>query len=106
MAKARTVYRCTECGSESPKWQGRCDACGEWNTLVEEVVAPKVAASSSTARRMGGSRALAEGGSVAFTPRLRDVHGSNAERWTTGIDEFDFVLGAALVASIGHVPCQ
>ena len=97
MAKARTIYRCTECGSEAPKWQGRCDACGEWNTLVEEIVAPKVAASSGAARRMGGSRTLAEGGSVAFTPRLRDVHGSNAERWATGIDEFDFVLGGGIV---------
>ena len=37
--KTRTVYRCTECGADHAKWAGRCDACGEWNTLVEEVQA-------------------------------------------------------------------
>ena len=35
MAKARIVYACTECGGESPKWQGQCPHCGAWNTLVE-----------------------------------------------------------------------
>ena len=37
--RSRTVYRCTDCGAEHAKWAGRCDACGEWNTLVEEAVA-------------------------------------------------------------------
>src|SRR5205814_10149507 len=37
MAKARSVYACTECGGESPKWQGQCPHCGAWNTLVEGV---------------------------------------------------------------------
>lgn len=98
MAKAKTVYRCTECGAEYSKWQGRCDTCGEWNTLVEEVVAPKVAATvGGSARRIGGPRSLAEGGSVATTPRLRDVSGSEARRWKTGLDEFDFVLGGGVV---------
>ncbi|MDE3129314.1 MAG: hypothetical protein KGL38_14990, partial [Gemmatimonadota bacterium] len=36
--KAKTVYRCTECGAEHAKWAGRCDTCGEWNALVEEPV--------------------------------------------------------------------
>ena len=36
-SKARTVYRCTECGAEHPKWAGRATTCGEWNTLVEEI---------------------------------------------------------------------
>lgn len=36
MAKEKTVFFCTDCGHESPKWQGKCDGCGEWNTLVEE----------------------------------------------------------------------
>jgi len=90
MAKTKTVYRCTECGAEYSKWQGRCDTCGEWNTLVEEVVAPKVAvAGSGSARRIGGTRTLGEGGSIAVTPRLRDISGSEAKRWTTGLDEFE-----------------
>jgi DNA repair protein RadA/Sms len=97
--KVKTVYRCTECGTEYPKWQGRCESCGEWNTLVEEVAAPKIAASKgvAAARRMGGHVAFAEGGSVAVTPRLREVKGSEAGRWKSGIDEFDFVLGGGIV---------
>jgi DNA repair protein RadA/Sms len=98
--KAKTVYRCTECGAEYPKWQGRCESCGEWNTLVEEVAAAKVAAGAKGAgamRRIGGSAAMGEGGSVAITPRLRDVRGSEDKRWRTGINEFDFVLGGGVV---------
>ena len=41
-ARAKSVYRCTECGAEHPKWAGRCEACGEWNTLAEEA-APRPA---------------------------------------------------------------
>ncbi|MGH7644521.1 MAG: hypothetical protein ACREMR_02950, partial [Gemmatimonadales bacterium] len=36
--RARSVFRCTECGADQPKWAGRCDACGAWNTMVEEPV--------------------------------------------------------------------
>src|SRR5438046_7573458 len=99
MAKPKTVYRCSDCGADYLKWQGRCDACGEWNTLVEEIVAPKVAAAAGggAARRMGGARSLAEGGSVAVTPKIRDVTGSSALRWKTRLDEFDFVLGGGIV---------
>ncbi|HEU4641065.1 MAG TPA: DNA repair protein RadA [Gemmatimonadaceae bacterium] len=95
MPKSRTVYRCTECGADHPKWAGRCDVCGEWNTLVEEVSAPPAA--TPAARRRGGRAALADGGSVAPTARLAEVHGSESRRWTTGIDEFDFVLGGGIV---------
>jgi DNA repair protein RadA/Sms len=97
MPKARTAYRCTECGAESPKWAGRCEACGDWNTLVEEIVAPKVTAGNKSARRAGGTKSLAEGGNVAATPRLREVSGSEATRWRTGLDELDFVLGGGIV---------
>ena len=38
MAKEKTVYVCTNCGQESPKWAGKCPSCGQWNTFVEEVV--------------------------------------------------------------------
>jgi DNA repair protein RadA/Sms len=99
MPKTKTVYRCAECGAEHFKWQGRCDTCGEWNSLVEETVAPKISADSGggAARRIGGVRSLAEGGNVAIAPRLREVQGSNAARWKTGLDEFDFVLGGGIV---------
>src|SRR5215218_10149602 len=95
-AKVRTLYRCTECGADHPKWAGRCDVCGAWNSLVEEV-AVRAVATGGASRRAGGTRTLAEGGSVAVTPRLRDVSGSEAKRWRTGIDEFDFVLGGGIV---------
>ena len=97
MAKSKTAYRCTECGTEYAKWQGRCDACGEWNTLVEEMVAAKPAASGGADRRAGGARSLAEGGSVAPTLKLRDVKGTAERRWRTGLEEFDFVLGGGIV---------
>ena len=100
MPKSKTVYRCTECGAEYSKWQGRCETCGEWNTLVEETAAPKIAAAkggAGAARRMGGSASLSEGGTVVAAPRLRDVGGSESERWRTGLGEFDFVLGGGIV---------
>lgn len=95
MPKAKTVYRCTECGAESPKWAGRCDACGEWNTLVEEVVAR--VPSTASGRRTRGAASLAEGGSIAHSARLREVKGAEDRRWKSGIDELDFVLGGGIV---------
>ena len=93
--KLRTVYRCTECGAEHPKWAGRCDVCMEWNTLVEETAAP--APASSAARRRGGTATLSHGGSVATTAKLGVVKGSESRRWQTGLGEFDFVLGGGIV---------
>ncbi|HET9637023.1 MAG TPA: ATPase domain-containing protein, partial [Gemmatimonadaceae bacterium] len=94
--KAKTVYRCTNCGADHPKWAGRCDVCGDWNTLVEEIAAPAASASASS-RRVGGKRSMAEGGSVAPTPRLREIQSSEGRRLKTGIKEFDFVLGGGIV---------
>ena len=95
--KARTVYRCTHCGAEHAKWAGRCDVCGEWNTLVEEIAAPKASAPRGAARRVGGPAGYVEGGSVAPTARLRDVQGTEQQRWRSGLDELDFVLGGGVV---------
>lgn len=98
--RTKSVYRCGECGAESLKWQGRCDSCGEWNTLVEELAAPKVSAASKGAgaqRRLGGAQAFGEGGQVLETPHLRDVVGAEEHRLATGIHEFDFVLGGGVV---------
>ncbi|MGQ0712341.1 MAG: DNA repair protein RadA [Gemmatimonadaceae bacterium] len=95
--KVRTVYRCTECGAEHPKWAGRCDACGEWNTLVEETAARIPASKPGAARRQAGAAALGVGGSVVATSKLRDVRGSEDRRLRTGINEFDFVLGGGIV---------
>jgi DNA repair protein RadA/Sms len=97
--KSKSVYRCTECGAESLRWQGKCDTCGEWNTLVEELATPKVTASKGAGaqRRLAGSSGYGEGGNVVETPRLKEVHGTEANRLPTGIVEFDFVLGGGVV---------
>ncbi len=97
MAKTKTVYRCTNCGADHPKWSGQCDVCGEWNALVEEAAARSSAPSGAAARRVGGPSSLAHGGVVAATPKLRDVHGTEDKRWKTNINEFDFVLGGGIV---------
>ena len=95
-SKARTAYRCTECGAEHPKWSGRCDTCGEWNTLVEEIVAARPATAAGRARAAGGPT-LATTGNAATATRLGDLRSSDTPRWNTGIDEFDFVLGGGIV---------
>jgi DNA repair protein RadA/Sms len=98
VAKTKSLYRCTNCGADHPKWAGKCEACGEWGTLVEEIAVPRaMAAGKGAARRVAGSAAFAEGGSVAVTPKLRDVKGSESRRWKTGLNEFDFVLGGGIV---------
>jgi len=87
MAKLKTVYTCTECGATSPKWQGQCPGCNDWNTLVE-TVAEKAATNSRFE-------------SLAPTARLQnlsEIEAREAERIPTGIGEFDRALGGGLVA--------
>jgi DNA repair protein RadA/Sms len=86
MAKQKSVYTCTECGGQAPKWQGQCPHCMAWNTLVETV-----AESAPTANRYS---ALAEPSQLQ---RLSDVEALETPRQTTGIAEFDRVLGGGLV---------
>jgi DNA repair protein RadA/Sms len=91
-SKVRTAYRCTECGAEHAKWAGRCDSCGEWNTLVEEVVAK-----SANARRKAAHAGRDASAPAGTTARLKDVAGSESPRWKTGLAEFDFALGGGIV---------
>jgi DNA repair protein RadA/Sms len=84
-SKRRTVYRCAECGSDHPKWAGRCDACGAWNTLVEEMVEKRLEKGKPAA------------GLGEAPQRLADVSTTNTPRLITGINEFDFVLGGGIV---------
>jgi DNA repair protein RadA/Sms len=86
VGKAKSVYRCTECGHDHPKWVGRCEACGEWNTVAEEPLT--VAAPSATGGR---------GGQSAIPARLGEIEESRLIRWSTGLQEFDFVLGGGIV---------
>ena len=89
MAKAKTVYACTECGGQSPKWAGRCDACGAWNTLAEEIVAAVPTSKRTAARNAAGV--------ASSTVALGRVTTTDTPRWRTGLDEFDFVLGGGIV---------
>jgi DNA repair protein RadA/Sms len=89
MARAHSAYRCTECGHDHPKWVGRCEECGAWNTVAEEPVARR--ADPRTPRRRSG----AVGGPAPM--RLREIEESRLIRWTSGLQEFDFVLGGGIV---------
>src|SRR3954464_8281893 len=90
MSKPKSVYRCTECGHEHPKWVGRCEACGEWNSVAEE---PAIERSRGPTGRRGRSDRL----TVRPPARLRDVASEALVRWRTGLPEFDFVLGGGIV---------
>lgn len=87
MAKSQTSFNCTACGASHSKWSGRCDACGEWNSIVEE--APL--SSGPGAKSLGAKR----GKTVALT----DLSSTEAPppRTTSAIAEFDRVLGGGLV---------
>src|SRR3954447_9514629 len=91
-----TTHVCSACGTESAKWHGRCPDCGEWNTLVEEPIAP-----AQAGPRGGGSSGGAGGGSrraAAVKPvRLADVEAPAVKRLVTGIGELDRVLGGGIV---------
>jgi DNA repair protein RadA/Sms len=86
MAKAKTVYSCTECGGAAPKWQGQCPQCGAWNTLVETIAAPAALRFESVT------------GARSSVTSLSRVKARANERIATGLPEFDRVLGGGLVA--------
>jgi DNA repair protein RadA/Sms len=90
----RSVYRCTECGAEYPKWLGRCEGCGAWNTVAEEAVGRADGWTGGPGRRRG-KRSVHP--STRPPVRLSDVATQGLARWQTGINEFDFVLGGGIV---------
>src|SRR5436309_2169728 len=81
MAKEKTAYRCRECGATAPRWEGRCHACGDWNTLVEEAHRPKRTQLEPSARPVP----------------VADVSLASGIARPTHIDELDRVLGGGLV---------
>ena len=89
MVKAKTVYVCSNCGADSPKWIGKCPSCGEWNTYVEEIVVKEPV----------GKRALygvSDGGKVRPV-LLRDITSEEETRVDLGDRELNRVLGGGLV---------
>ena len=88
MSKAKIVFYCTNCGSESLKWQGRCPACGAWNTMEEHIERPVAAGKGITVLKDGKRN-----------PQKLSQLDTEAEiRFSTGIGELDRVLGGGAVA--------
>ena len=83
----KTYFVCTNCGAQTTKWYGRCPECGEWNTLQEETVQSKPSVSKKASAKAGSAR----------TVSLDEVTSDSDIRYTTGIEEFDRVLGGGIV---------
>ena len=88
MAKTKTVFYCTQCGNESPKWQGRCSVCGAWNTMQEHIEKPAVVGKAKSAP-VGMSRK---------PQSISEVDCDSEIRFHTGMGELDRVLGGGAVA--------
>ena len=88
MAKTKTVYFCTQCGNETPKWQGRCPACGAWNSLEEHVEKPAAP----------GRAKSAPVGMSQIPKKLHEVDTGSEIRFSSGMGELDRVLGGGAVA--------
>lgn len=87
MARARSVYRCADCGHAHAKWVGRCEGCGAWNAVAEE---PGTESGP-------GLRARAPVATRAPVSRLEEVARERLVRWSTGLPELDWILGGGLV---------
>ena len=89
---AKTLFVCSQCGNESPKWHGRCPGCGEWNTMVEEraMEAPRAGGGS-------GSSLSRRSAKPARPVPLLKVEAPALARFKTGIGELDRVLGGGIV---------
>src|ERR1051325_2067878 len=92
MAKSKSpklIFVCQQCGSQQPKWMGKCPDCGEWNSLVEE----KPSTLQSEASPRGGMFRMRETATVAY----QDIESQDDARQPSGIEEFDRVLGGGIV---------
>ncbi len=91
MAKEKTVYVCSACGYETPRWMGKCPGCNAWNTMEEQ--APQASVSQAAPVKANKQR----GGTGAKALRLDEIPEENAARASTGIGELDRVLGGGVV---------
>jgi DNA repair protein RadA/Sms len=89
MAKPRAIYICDNCGKEYSGWQGQCDVCGEWNTIVEQKIASTAASAFAT-----GSVAIHEGNKPQSLAQINKI---KQERLSTNISELDRVLGGGVI---------
>jgi DNA repair protein RadA/Sms len=90
--KQKTIFYCTQCGNETPKWQGQCSACGAWNTIVEQP------SQVSAAKSRGKSTRSAISSVPLRKPKLvSEMDGDQEIRFPTGLAELDRVLGGGAV---------
>ena len=89
MKTPKVVFVCQECGAQAPKWMGRCAECGAWNSLVEERAETPVAA--------GATNRFSQFSTSSTAKLYAEVEMSHGVRLSTGIDEFDRVLGGGVV---------
>ena len=103
MAKEKTIYTCTECGDISPKWLGKCPACGAWNTLIESVAESSAPAKNRFSQPLSHPhthpyasqfKPLAQTAGIAT---LGDMEATDMARTPTGHEELDRVLGGGMV---------
>ena len=87
MAKTKTVYICSECGTESAKWSGQCQNCGAWNTLTEEISAPVEVSKKIEKKEKAPAKSL----------KLSQIGKESEQRTDTGISELNRVLGGGIV---------
>ncbi|MDE2030169.1 MAG: AAA family ATPase, partial [Alphaproteobacteria bacterium] len=90
MAKSSSLFACQSCGASYPKWAGKCEACGSWNSLVEEAAASGPPKGLNDAKHRGKSKG------VDFVP-LKSEGDKHVPRRLSGINEFDRVLGGGMV---------
>ena len=87
MAKKKTVYLCQECGCDSPKWLGKCPGCGQWNTMVEEIIKTEI-------HNKGLNLGLTSG---SFPVPISSVEIQDLPRFLSGSGELDRVLGGGVI---------
>lgn len=101
MAKSKVKFVCKDCGNDHPKWQGKCNFCGEWNTLVEET--------AMTGKAAKGSKSFIQE-SDSKPEKLKDIQQEEVRRFSSGYSELDRVLGGGIVEGsmvlIGGEPGQ
>ena len=91
MAKDKSIFTCTDCGGTTPRWLGKCPACGAWNTLVESTVD---SSGSSKNRYTSQFQALAK---TSELTKLGDIEATDIDRTATGLEELDRALGGGVV---------
>ena len=98
MSKSKSIFFCTDCGNEFPKWSGQCAACGAWNTIAEQP-APAKSKTKTAGKSHIRSAGIREAGSISerVPLKLKNLDAKSELRFTTGLSEFDRVLGGGAV---------